>query len=68
MKIAREMKAKAIAMGFDDIAIEHRNGHFRLQAMIRGRPVKMHFACTPSDKYAERKRVADLRRLARTGP
>jgi hypothetical protein len=67
MKFAREMKAKAIELGFQDVKIEHRgrSAHPVLIATIRGRPVRYFFAGTPSDGRARQNNLADLRRMAR---
>ena len=40
MKFAREMKAKAIELGFENVVIEHRSVHPMLSATIQGRPVR----------------------------
>ena len=65
MKFAREMKAKAIELGFEDVVIEHRSVHPMLSATIQGRPVRFVFAGTPSDQRSQKNNFADLRRLAR---
>ena len=65
MKFAREMKAKAIELGFENVAIEQRKNHPMLRATIRGRPVRFFFACTPSDWRARWNNFADLRRIAK---
>jgi hypothetical protein len=65
MKFAREMKAKAIELGFEDVVIVHRSDHPMLSATIQGRPVRYFFACTPSDQRARKNNFADLRRMAR---
>jgi hypothetical protein len=65
MKFAREMKAEAEALGFENIAIERSGKHQRLTAAIHGRPVQYFFATTPSDWRARRNNFADLRRIAK---
>ena len=65
MKFAREMKAKAIELGFENVVIEHRSVHPMLSATIQGRPVRYFFAGTPSDHRSRKNNFADLRRIAR---
>lgn len=65
MKFAREIKAKAIELGFENIVIQHRRKHQALCATICGRPIRYFFASTPSDQRAQRNSFADLQRIAR---
>lgn len=65
MKITREMKSKAIELGFEEIDISQRGAHWMLRATIRGRKIKYFFANTPSDWRAQRNNLAYLRRMAK---
>jgi hypothetical protein len=65
-KIRRERLQYAERAGVADAVIEMGGRHQWLLGTVQGKPIAISMSSTPSDRFAEHKFRADLRRAMRT--